>query len=487
MKLGLLFTTVFLSCTCLIHCSGASGDVSDAATDTTPNGDGASTTSDGGGDAGQSGDATSDTTEHDTPSPHFFGLNMHDHYPGAQITPYGLIRLWDIGVTWASLETAEGQYAMENIGRLDTYAKDARKAGVDVMYVVGQVPRWANGMSDQDCGIRPTGSCVPPADWKYFTDFLTTIASRYSGSASSSNPQTGCASSEPQCNGVIEIYELWNEPSDTTEWLSGKADPQFVEMTQLAMQTIHAIDPAARVASPGNTSSNTKFMDDYWASDAGPLTTFDSIDFHMYSSQTEPVPENIISSVGNLKNVMSKYGINAPLLNSEGAWCIESTCTAPNTGEEMGDYAARYILLNFAMRSRSFVWYTYDGQGSQGLWNNDTQSLRATGVAYEAVGTWLLGSKLGKAGCLDAQGKLQADIFQCTKVDGTYVVDFTDVNGNPAEVVWFVKTAAGSVDWSATYDYTVPSPFTKAQDLGGNAVPVNKGVVTVGAGPLLLD
>jgi len=433
--------------------------------------------------------------------PKFFGLNLMDsqNFPDQNIKPYGSVRLWDSHVTWNDIEPSQGVY---DFSQLDVFIQDAQTYGVDVIYTVGETPQWASSNPLQDCGKRPSGSCVSPTHWSDFSDFLTVVANRYK----SIGIQTDCTASDPQCHGVIKYYELWNEPRDPGEWYAGQHSDctqegfcmnYFVKMTQVAIAAIGEADLTAHVTSPGNSSGYAAiFMGAYWNEEKNeniqPLTRFDSINYHAYSAWYYPIPENQPPYLAALNATMSQYGITSQIKNSEGTWS-DPPHNAPAADQTF--YIARHILVNLAMGAQSFVWYRWDNDAP--LWDPSTKSLTSLGQTYQIVAGWLLNSSLGSAGCWNSLG-IWKDILSCDGVNTsmTWAVNLAQSNGQPAQAIWYVSTSKSDcdstgencVDWNASANYSVPSQYLSYLDIGGVRHAVPKGnILTVTASPVLLQ
>ena len=416
----------------------------------------------------------------------FFGLHAHNsnsEWPAvsSKANPFGVVRLWDDGVAWAQIEKSQSG---PDWSLLDTYMKLAQANGVGVLYELSTTPTWASSdPEDTSCKYGP-GTCDAPADWQTFDDFVTALVSRYK----TTGVQTGCTTADPHCHGVIWNYELWNEPFVAREWNPAQKiynyDPTltmqaFVKMTQDAQSIIKSIDPRAAVDSP---SGNFEFFSQYWAT-PGAITNFDHVDLHAYPVESNhqslyPVPEGMIGQTRLVVNVMAKYQIGSPLMNTEGSWGQFT----PPTQDAQAAYAARYILLHVATRMKKFMWYLWTGMAA--LWDTN---LTPAGQGYQQVSTWLLGAKMESSGCLDPTGTFQPDIYQCHKLDGTYVINLARPDNYAAQAVWFVKTNSDGVDWTATSTYNVPAGFTQYLDLSGNVHNVVNSQVTVGASPILLE
>ena len=418
-------------------------------------------------------------------SQRFFGLHILStaDWPqlSAEVNAFGTIRLWDTGTAWAQLEKVQGS---PRWNLLDNYTKLAQANGVSVLYELGMTPAWASS-DPTDASCRQLGSCDAPADWQSFSDFMTALVSRYT----ETGVQTGCTQTSPQCNGTIRTYELWNEPYIPKMWNPAQKkfnyDPKqtmlgFVVLTQIAQTIIKAIDPQAVVSSP---SINATFLGPYWAT-PGSIKNFDRIAMHAYPLPSIPVPELMIHQTAQVVDLMKKYHVTSPLINTEGSWGH----WPPKQPEDQVAYAARYILLQVAMRMKKSLWYTWSGLAP--LWDTSLNpgDLTAGGGGYQEVASWLLGAKMASSGCLDRKGDFQGQIFSCTGWNGTYVVNLTRRNGYRGQAVWFLKTITGSgVDWRATTTYKVPRGFTQYLDLNGVVHHISTPTITVGDSPILLQ
>ncbi len=423
---------------------------------------------------------------------YFFGLHVHNtqtDWPSvsSQVNPFGLVRLWDDGVAWAQIQKNQGG---PDWTLLDKYTKLAQANGIGVLYEVSSTPTWASSdPGDTSCKYEP-GSCDAPADWQTFDDFVTALVSRYTATG----VQTGCPTTDPQCHGIIRNYELWNEPFVVREWNPAQKkynyDPVltmggFVKMTQDGQRIIKSIDPRALVDSP---SGDFQFFSKYWAT-PGAVMNFDRVDLHAYPvtqnhQSLYPVPEGMINQTRLVVDLMATYHITSPLMNTEGSWWHFT----PPTQDAQAAYAARYVLLEVAMRMKKSFWDAWTGMAPLYNPNNDPGELTAGGAGYQEVAAWLLGANMQSSGCLDKSGNFQPNIYECTGWNGTYVVNLSRRQGYRGQAVWYLKTTDGvGVDWNATSSYKVPPGFTQYVDLNGNVHPISQSHMMVGASPILLQ
>ncbi|MBV9172827.1 MAG: cellulase family glycosylhydrolase [Chloroflexi bacterium] len=138
---------------------------------------------------------------------------------------------------WRNIEgKARGAFEWNEPDRI---VDAAGQAGLKIIARVDNQPQWASST------VQWPGSGPPdnPRDW---TDFLTALATRYSGR--------------------IQAYEVWNEPNLDREWGNKPPDPNaYASMLQDSYEAIKGADPQAIVISAGmspTTTNNAQAMPD---------------------------------------------------------------------------------------------------------------------------------------------------------------------------------------------------------------------------------
>src|SRR6266849_5043471 len=197
---------------------------------------------------------------------------------------------------WANEEPTRGVF---NWSITDGFVAAARDHGVTHFAVPGWLPQWAENpayatgvcQTQTYCGGFTACRRMPLlADWDAY---ITARLQRYK----STGVQAGCSSSNPQCHGVIQLWELWNEPNTIYTDISVA---NVVILTKHEYDIIRSIDPNALIISP---SGDSHYMDKYWA--AGGERGVDIITFHSYN----PVPEQIQTDITAMRAIMAKYGL----------------------------------------------------------------------------------------------------------------------------------------------------------------------------------
>ena len=134
------------------------------------------------------------------------------------------VRLWDTRTAWLNLEPRDDAWHWIE---LDAHVAMAEERGVEhVSLVLAGTPRWAalRETADDAPWLGP-GSAAPPSDPREWSEYVATVARRYSGR--------------------IDAYEIGNEPNLTTFW-NGTPE-QYADLVRRAAQEIHRADSRATV------------------------------------------------------------------------------------------------------------------------------------------------------------------------------------------------------------------------------------------------
>ncbi|MGA7622260.1 MAG: hypothetical protein WCA91_01655, partial [Candidatus Acidiferrales bacterium] len=282
--------------------------------------------------------------------------------------------------------------------------------------------------------------------------FLITLVNRFK----TTGIQTGCTSLNPQCNGVIQMYEGWNEPPGPNPM----STTSFITLETDFLNTVRANDPNAQVCSPAfimwqQSSFYKDLMNDYFQS--GLPNTWDCYDFHI----NEPTPEEQLADINDFKTVLTNNGIDpathAIYATEAGRW---GECGVAISGMTEQAYIARIELLYWSNGIKRHYWYAYD---SCGMLTNQpaTQSLNAAGIGYGNVESWMAGATMSAP---------------CAASGTVWTCGLSRPNGYQALAVW--NTAGSS-------SYIQNGTYTKYQDLEGNTNSIS-GSVSIGTEPILL-
>ena len=309
----------------------------------------------------------------------FFGLNanhMHD-LPGYRwpALRFGTFRTWDSGVIWPTVEPQRGVYHWDE---LDKDVAEAERHGVQFLFTLGLTPQWAAPKGPNSYA----GVSAPPDDLADRRDFVRAVATRYKGR--------------------IAAYEVWNEP-DLTQFYSGTA-AQLAAVEKVTAEAVHQADPSALVVAPppsgGLGVGQLRWYDDYLSAGGGQYA--DVLAVHSYSDP----PEGDAEVVRTYRALLAQHGLaRKPLWNTETGLEL-----AGHTEQDAAAYLAREFITDWAAGLGRMYFYAYDNGLYFGLdkedadgKNRDPALLAPSGIAYQEVEKWLIGSRMLSCAC-DANG-----------------------------------------------------------------------------------
>jgi hypothetical protein len=386
--------------------------------------------------------APSPTSSANLPSTFFSqtwnSLSAHD-YPSV---PFGGMRLWNTGTTWAEIETSRDSYKWSE---LDEWLAVGAREDKDVLYTFGRTPQWASMRPTESCSHGNIGCAAPPVDvesgdarWK---EFVTAVVKHSLASS----------------NGHIKYYEVWDEPNDVVSYWSGTY-AQLATMAKDAYSIIHSLDPNARVVGPGPTGSNTvQWLASYY--EAGARNAQDIVCLHTYTTaKTDPAA--IAARIDSLRSMMTSNGIgNDPIWSTEGGFG-----ELPLSSSQKAATVAQLYIFLWSKDVARFYWYAWDSINNWGTMWTPSGGVNASGATYGLLYHWLVGSTHPTDPCSEAS-------------DGTWTCTLTLSSDYPAEIIW--NATSKSV--------TVSSAFATYQTLTNSTVhSIAENKVTIGSEPILL-
>lgn len=404
----------------------------------------------------------------------FFGMHMHTGILGQQPWPqvsFGGLRLWNTGTAWAEINTSNQTY---DWSVFDQWLAAADAHGIsNLLYTFARTPAWASSHpGDPTCAYGP-GQCWPPRDLnsdgtganQYWKAFVTALAAH---NASKSGVH-------------VKYWEIWNEFDQAITWRGTNA--QLVRMAQDARRILLAADPNAIVLTPSSSTGLTATasqMQGYLAT-PGASSAADAIAIHPYVQQggVLPVPEDVLTLIGNVKNILSGADAAKPIWSTEGSWGV-TTETGFTDPDQQAAFTARYLLLQQSAGIASFYWYEWNNTTDGTFWYPaGTHGCTATGgcitpagSAYQQVYQWTAGATLASP---------------CSATGTIWKCQFTRANGYLGQAVWDASQTCQD-GLCRTSQFSIDGKFIHYRDLTGAVTDLNAATtVPIGSRPILLE
>jgi len=261
--------------------------------------------------------------------------------------------------------------------------RSAADSDMEVIAVVRFTPEWAQKVEDSYCGPIKADALDD------FAEFLTALVRRYS--ASPYNIRYWELGNEPDIDPSLVSdrsgFGCWGNEED--EYYGGG---HYAEMLKVAYPAIKRAHPRAQVVLGGllldcdptnppaeKSCKPAKFLEGILRNGGGDY--FDVVSFHGYppydgSLQLDegyPAWETrggvVLGKVDFLREVMAAYGVDKPLLHTEGSLiCPEwngDECDPPADAfyEAQADYVVRLFVRNWANGLLGTTWYQFEGPG----------------------------------------------------------------------------------------------------------------------------
>jgi hypothetical protein len=290
-------------------------------------------------------------------APLLMGTHVHDpaNVDAASRLGYQAIRLWDSATGWSSVQPYATQSTFD---RADRYLAASERAGLRVLWTLGNTPRWASARPNEPCSYGK-GCAAEPTNIATWRRYVRTVATRY--------------------RGRVECYEPWNEVSFPT-------DPQFspagaggtpgqffsgtvkamVRLARVAHEEIKAADPKACVLAPSFHPASGDWaqkFDRYLAAGGGAY--MDVVSQHFYFRDE---PEQTVPVIRAMRRVMQKHGVaHLPIWNTEVGAPFAAKDKAKEwpglSGSELVySLTLRTYLLNASEGVARTYWYAYDNR-----------------------------------------------------------------------------------------------------------------------------
>lgn len=372
------------------------------------------------------------------------------------------------------MRTDPPTYHWEAVGEATLQAAAAEQ--LQIIATVHYTPDWAQKTAGSYCGPIREDALDP------FAQFLTALVTRYS--APPYNVHYWELGNEPDVDpslvGTRSAYGCWGDQSDA--YYGGG---YYAEMLKVAYPAIKAADPKAQVLIgglllgcdpthplPKNDCKPSRFLEGILQHGGGAY--FDVLSFHGYPQYNgslrldEHFPSweerggVVLGKVHFLREVMSAYDVDKPIIHTEGALLCPKrdaqNCNPPGPAfyEAQADYVVWLFVRNWAERLVGTVWYEFEGPGWQesGLLDSNQQPK----PAYRALS--FLTEELASA-------SYQQPVIRYPDLKG---YEFT----TPTKRVWVLWAPDGQ-----PHSINLPTGALRVLDKYGQKVTPVKGTVSV--------
>ncbi len=389
-----------------------------------------------------------------------------------------------LAFSWRAIEEEYQEPRQYNWATIDENALlNLSQRGFNLIGVVRFTPSWAQM-------YPPNTYCGPVATEALdeFAEFMFQLVKRYSVAPYNilhweiiNEPDVGPLVSDP-ATPEDQIYGCWGDPNDP--YFGGG---HYAEMLKLAYPAIKAANPQVKLligglllnCDPTNPPPNddclpSKFFEGILLNQGA--SYFDYVNFHGYANFnvhgliTDEIDVRwahrggiVLGKIDFLRAVMTQYGINKSIIQSEGAlFCRDSNgvyCKPPGTPffEAQADYVVWLYIRNWAAGNIPVtIWYTVDGPGWQaGGLLDSAQQPKPAYYAYQFM--------TGQLGNAEYTG-------QITGYTGIRIYAFT----RPTKRIW--------VAWSpdqTPYPMTLPSGVIQVLDKYGAVIEPVDNQITV--------
>ncbi len=302
----------------------------------------------------------------------FFGV--HDSQPVSwPAAPVGAVRLWDSGVSWREIETANGVF---DFTRLDAQVDAARSHHATVLVVLGQTPRF-HSRHPHRWGSYGRGAASMPTKSSW-TRYVRTVVRRYAGRHVD--------------------YQVWNEANVAGYW-NGSAR-QMAKLTRWTSRVVAHNDRHAQVVAPAMATRLTgqrRWLRTFYATRVGgrPVAAYvDVVSLNLYPLPKQG-PEKSMALLDASRTMLARLGVHKPIWNTEINYGLLGGGTARNISRaKEAAFVGRTLVLNADRNVKRMFWYSWDLQHLANTQLTFANGITQTGagVAYEVVRGWLLGT-----------------------------------------------------------------------------------------------
>ena len=290
---------------------------------------------------------------------------------------------------------ASRRRAQLNLAPLKAAVANAQKAGAtEIMYTLGNTPKWAASDPNSKLGLYGPGSNSHPAKNSYYTDFLKAVATGVPG---------------------ITSFQVWNEANLKDFYLGTPA--QMAQLTKDARAALNSVGSGAALVAASTTVRAKgpvgKFGKAYGAAmrKAGAWRAVNAVSAHFYPPAKEG-PATRVSYIKTVKKYYKRYGAGRkPLWDTEMNYGDTRTYMKVKrqyTGATAATYVARTYIDSMRYGVYRVFWYGWDiNVLGTDMTSRGDRSQTSGGRAFLEIQEWMVGKTW--LGC-----KVKSSITTCT-------------------------------------------------------------------------
>jgi hypothetical protein len=219
-----------------------------------------------------------------------------------------------VAFSWAAAQPDEN--GPINFAPTDKIVGLAAQRDLTVLPVVLYAPDW-------DASAHPPGTFPAPARDAPYAAFIKALVRRYGPRGSFWTQHRGTPKRP------IRMWQIWNEPNFASLWPIRPFAPSYVRLVHAAHVAIKQVDPGAKVVLAGMPNDAWDYLKQIYAV-KGARKDFDVVAAHPYTAQ----PQNVITFLDLVRNVMARHGDARTLLVTETGW-------NPSLGRASDDYCCQ--------------------------------------------------------------------------------------------------------------------------------------------------
>jgi|GEM_PF-2253740 len=240
------------------------------------------------------------------------------------------------------------------------------------------------------------------------------------------------------------IWEIWNEPNNTINWLPVHNALLYANLVIAASKAMRKVNPNATIVAPAMAGIQLDVLDSLFK--AGILNYINGVTLHPYRDNPPPpeLPETVGPDFKNVRALIDQYeppGDTIPIISGEWGYST-TTLTSGVSRQTQADYFARMQLFNLYSGVPLTMWYD---------WKDDGKNLDKIGQNRGFVDYYLV----------PKPSYIAATVLSRELSD--YHVSFRYDDGIPSDVVLVLKNSQDSVKiaaWTEGFPHQVTFPIS---------------------------